>query len=189
MPIDRTILKKETEVYAEVLLEAAKGSDTVFKVSGELGDVVAAIRGSIDLRTTLSDALLDMQVRKNIIDEVFAGFDAALIAMLGVMVERNDLGLLPRVYEDYIYRAEDALGAAFIDVTTVVALDDALRSKIIEKYSAQLGRGVLLREHVDPSSLGGIVVSTHGRRIDASIVSQLEAAHTVLSTVPSGGER
>jgi len=35
--------------------------------------------------------------------------------------------------------------------------------------------------------MGGIVMSAHGKRIDASIQSQLEQARVVLSTV-SGGE-
>ena len=36
--------------------------------------------------------------------------------------------------------------------------------------------------------IGGIVISTHGHRIDASIASQLESARLVLSTAPTGGE-
>jgi F-type H+-transporting ATPase subunit delta len=63
----------------------------------------------------------------------------------------------------------------------VVELDDGLRDGIRKKYSAQFGKGVLLREHTDPSLVGGIVLSAHGRRIDASVASQLESARVVLS--------
>ena len=53
---------------------------------------------------------------------------------------------------------------------------------------ADLGHEVILREKVDPSIIGGIIISTHGHRIDASIASQLETARTVLSAAPTGGE-
>jgi F-type H+-transporting ATPase subunit delta len=189
MPTDRNVTKKESQIYAQALLEAAQGEGTVFEVAGQVLEVLQTIRGSIDLHQALYDATLDAQARKQVIAELFKDSDPALISTLGVMVDRDDLDLLPRVTERYIELAEDALNATIIDVTTVVALDDELRKQIISKYSAEFGRGVLLREHVDPSIIGGIVLSTHGRRIDASIVSQLESARNVLSTVTSGGER
>jgi F-type H+-transporting ATPase subunit delta len=120
--------------------------------------------------------------------EVFAGFDEALVGMLGVMVEREDISLLDRVNDIYTELAEKELDSLIIDVTTVVELDDDLRASIKKKYSAQCGRDVLLREHIDSALVGGLVLSAHGRCIDASMVSQLENARLVLSTVSSGGE-
>ena len=74
-----------------------------------------------------------------------------------------------------------------VDVTTAVELSDALRESISAKLAADLGKGVVLRETVDPSIIGGIVISTHGHRIDASLASQLENARLVLSA-HTGGE-
>ncbi|NLG10897.1 MAG: ATP synthase F1 subunit delta [Coriobacteriaceae bacterium] len=189
MPTDRALVQKESMVYAEVLLEAAKASDVVFELGGQLEQVLKTVRGSIDLRTTLSDHTIDPSIRYAIVQEVFADYDPALLSALRVMVERDDVALLSKVNEAYNNLAEEALGAVIIDVTTVVELDDALRDKIETKYAAAFNKDVLLREHVDPSIIGGIILSTHGRRIDASVISQLETARVVLSTVTSGGER
>ena len=73
-------------------------------------------------------------------------------------------------------------------VTTAVELTESLRESITKKLAADLGKGVVLREKVDPAIIGGIVFSTHGQRIDASIASQLENARGVLSTAHTGGE-
>ena len=189
MPTDRALVQKESVTYATVLLEAAKASDVVFELGGQLEQVLKTVRGSIDLRTTLSDHTIDPSIRCAIVEEVFVGYDPALLSAVRVMVERDDVALLSKVNEAYINLAEEALGAVIIDVITVVKLDDALRTKIRTKYAAAFNKEVLLREHVDPSIIGGIVLSTHGRRIDASVISQLETARVVLSTVTSGGER
>jgi len=189
MPTDRALTKKESTVYAEVLLGAAKASNMVFELGGQLEQMLKTVRGSIDLRTTLSDHTIDAGIRGAIAQEVFAGYDPALLSALQVMVERDDVALLPKVNEAYADLAEKALGAVIIDVVTAVELDDALRDKIKTKYAAAFNKDVLLREHVDPNIIGGIVLSTHGRRIDASVISQLENARVVLSTVTSGGER
>jgi len=189
MPTDRDRIKKESTVYAEVLLEAATAQNRVFQTSGQLEQVLHVVRGNIELRTTLADHTIDASTRSAIVREIFEGFDPALLSILTVLVERNSIALLSRINEAYLSQAEVALNAVFIDVTTVVSLDDALREQIKAKYSAQFGKDVWLREHIDPSIVGGVILSTHSRRIDASVVSQLESARAVLSTVSSGGDR
>jgi len=182
MPTDRVLTRKESTVYAQVLLEATQGSDTVFEVTSQIEQAHAVIRGNIELRTTLFDDAIPEATRIAIINEVFAGFDDSLLAVLGVMVKRDDLKLLGKVAEAYVYAVEELLNVVIIDVTTVVELDDALRGSIKTKYSAQFGRDVYLREYINPAIMGGIVLSTHGVTIDASVVSQLEGVRTVLSS-------
>jgi F-type H+-transporting ATPase subunit delta len=104
------------------------------------------------------------------------------------MVERNNFDLISRVVEDFGRVAEERRGIASVDVTTAVALTDSLRQAISTKLSADMGKAVVLREKVDPAIIGGIIISAHGRRVDASISSQLDAARVVLSTAPAGGE-
>ena len=181
MPIDRALIRKTANVYAETLVEALKPTGAVFGVSGELEQISAAIRAHTELRGTLTDRTIPGNTRTDILKEVFMGFNPILLEVLGVMVERDEVYLLSRINERYLELAEEALDSVIIDVTTVVELDDALRDSIKKKYSAQFNRGVLLREHIDPSLVGGIVLSAHGNLIDASVNSQLENARAVLA--------
>lgn len=181
MKTSATQIRAKAAVYAQTLLDAAKASDRVLTIAGEFDDLRTTVRGSIELRKTLTDRTLPEDTKRAIVAELFVGFSPELLAVFNVMVEREDLAVLPRVNEVYRGLAEEALGATIIDVTTVVELDDALRDQIVSKYSAELGTGILLREHTDPSLIGGIVLSTHGKRIDASVLSQLESARHVLS--------
>ncbi|MDR2035865.1 MAG: ATP synthase F1 subunit delta [Coriobacteriales bacterium] len=174
-------LRAKALVYAEVLLEACKVSDNVFAVAGEFDDLVKAVRGSLELRKALKDKTIPLEAKKALVTELFTGYAPELLATFNVMVEREDLGVLSRARETFNTLAEEALNAIFIEVTTAVSLDDELRQQIISKYSAQLGCGVLLREYVDPDLIGGIVLMAHGKRIDASVTSQLESARHVLS--------
>lgn len=176
-------MRAAAEVYAKVLLEAAESSNKVLAIAGEFDELYLTLRGSIELRSVFSDNTVPLETKKAIASEVFAGYSSELIALLGVMIERQELQALGRTHESYTALAEEALGAVIIDVTTVIELDDELRSKIKTKYSEQLGTGVLLREHIDPSLIGGIILSTHGKRIDASVQAQLENARHTLSKI------
>lgn len=189
MPSNRMLIKREVTTYAEVLLDASKAAGNVFEVAGQLEELQKVIRMHPGLKETLADASAGIEVRASIINEVFKGFDNALLEVFTVMVDRHEMALLHRVVEEFGILAEEALGVVIIDVTTVVELDDELREAIKQKFAAQFGKDVMLREHVDTSILGGIVIGAHGKRIDASVATQLEKTRVALSSQMSGGER
>ncbi len=190
MPRNRMLEKNEVETYAHVLLEAAKAKGRVYEVSAQLQEVQAAVLDHPNLHAALVDETLSDEARRTILAEVFKGFDEELLDVIGVMSDRRDMGLLHRVVGEFGAQAEEAMGVVIIDVTTVVELDDELRRAIKEKYAGHYeGKEIVLREHVDPSILGGIVLGAHGRRIDASIATQLEQTRAALSAATTGGER
>lgn len=189
MPTDRNVKKQEIAVYAQTLIDNAGSDDEVFDLSGEIAEVVKAALASSQLRTSLADTSIAADDRVKICDAIFAGTGTSLMAVLEVMTERGDIDLLPRVAEAYDDMAERRLAATFVTVTTAVSLDDKLREKVSNKLASDFGTDIRLREIVDPSIIGGIIMSAHGKRIDASITSQLENARAVLSTTSTGGER
>lgn len=189
MPKNRLLVKREVETYAQVLLDQAREQGNVLEVSEQLAQIRNVILTHPGLRDALRDGSMDPQVRENILSEIFAGFDPAVLKVIAVMADRRDIGLYHRFVDQFDELAEEALGTVFIDVTTVVELDDALRETIKKKFAAQFGKDVALREHIDPSILGGIVLSAHGNRIDASVATQLDTVREALSTTRSGGER
>jgi F-type H+-transporting ATPase subunit delta len=189
MPIDRNLARQEVSTYATCLLEAAKAEDAVFEVGTQLQDALLIIRANMRLRDVLKESSIPGLRRVEVLREVFAGRDEALVKVLCIMVERDDIQLLSRVCEEYGILSEQALNVVIVDVTSAVALDDHLRTVITTKLSRDFGSDILLREHVDSSILGGIILSAHGERLDASMTSQLEHARVALSTGRSGGDR
>lgn len=188
MRTSRTLAKQIVATYAETLFEAAQADDAVDAVGAEIDSVAATVRGHADLRDALRDDAVPAEVRGSIVREVFASAHPALIAMLGVLVERGDAELLASVAEDYAEVAEKRRDTVTAEVTTVFGLTDSLREAIRIKLSADFGKTVVIRETVDPAIIGGIVISAHGNRLDASIASQLEAARVTLSTAYTGGD-
>ena len=104
------------------------------------------------------------------------------------MAERGDVDLVNRIYASFVEQLERKLNVAIVDVTTVVPLDDHLREVIINKVEADLGSKIVLRERLDKSLLGGILITAGGKRIDASVASKLEVARTALKQTTDGGE-
>ena len=191
MPTNRLIVKEEVAVYAAGLCDGAfeaGGQEAVLEVRDQMVRVAGAMRTNMELSVALSDPGYTPEQRGELARNVFAGCNPVLLDVLAVLAERGDAALLPRVLENYAEQLQSKLNLCVVDVTTAVPLDDALRRIITEKAEADLDTNVVLRESVDKSILGGIIMSTNGKRIDASVASQLDHARNVLKTTTDGGE-
>ena len=191
MPTNRLIVKEEVAGYAAVLFDGAfeaGGQEAVLEVRDQMVRVAGAMRTNMELSVALSDPGYTPEQRGELARNVFAGCNPVLLDVLAVLAERGDAALLPRVLENYAEQLQSKLNLCVVDVTTAVPLDDALRRIITEKAEADLDTNVVLRESVDKSILGGIIMSTNGKRIDASVASQLDHARNVLKTTTDGGE-
>lgn len=188
MPTSRALAKQIVETYATALFEAASAAGAVDPVASQLADVIATVRGHAQLRDALLQGTVPAESRAAIVREVFSSLDPALVTTLALIAERGEFNLVSSVAEAYARVSEERRNTVAVEVTTVVELTDGLREAIKKKLSADLGREVALREKVDPAIVGGIVISAHGKRLDASVASQLEAARVTLSTAHTGGE-
>lgn len=192
MPTNRQVVREKVATYASVLLDGAYeagGQSAVLEVRDQLEDILRVTRSSMDLSTMLEDVTsYTAEQRSQVVRGVFAECNPVLVDVLAVMAERGDGALITRVWESYNDQLERKLNVSVVDVTTVVALDDKLRDLITNKTAADLGTNVVLREHIDQSLLGGILMSANGKRIDASVLTQLESARNVLKLSTDGGE-
>lgn len=191
MPTNRLLVKEEVATYAGMLLDAAfedGGQDRVLEIRDQLEQLLRIYRGNAGLREALSNPAFSPEQRARLAANVFEGLDPLATSVIAVMAERGNLGELSQVVSAYGTASEEKLGVCVVDVTTVVSLDDELRTIITEKLTKDLGKAVVLREHIDASILGGIIMSTHGKRIDASVASQLEHTRNVLTESNDGGE-
>ena len=191
MPNNRLLAKEEVATYSGMLLDAALeqgGAERVLEVREQLDFVLRTYRGNADLREALGNPAYSPEQRHTLAVNVFDGIDPLAVSVIAVMAERGDLDKLSSTVNAYRNAAEEKLGVAVVDVTTVVALDDHLREVIKKKAEADLGTNVVLRESIDKSLIGGILMSANGKRIDASMTSQLEAARNVLKHSTDGGE-
>ena len=191
MPTSRHVLREKVAAYASALLDGAYevgGQDAVLEVRDQAERVMRAARSNMDLSSALEDSSYTPEQRNGLARSVFADSNPVLVDILAVMAEREDFALLSRVWASYGEQLERKLNVTVVDVTTVVELDDHLREVIVRKAEADLGTKVVLREHIDKSLLGGILMSANGKRIDASVLSQLENARNVLKLSTDGGE-
>ncbi len=191
MSSNRHVIREKVATYASVLLEgacAAGGQHDALEIRDQIERFMRITRSNMDLTDALKDSSYTPEQRNELVRGVLAPCHPVLVDVLAVMAEREDIALLSRVWVSYGEQLERKLNVTVIDVTTVVELDDRLREIIINKMQADLGTNVVLREHIDKSLVGGVLLNLNGERIDGSVKTQLENARNTLGLVTDGGE-
>ncbi len=173
--------------YARTAFELASLADSVDATDAGLTSAAAAVSGSLDLRRALTDPSMPVEAKRDVLRDIFGEEIAPeALALVTLLVERGHTDLLGDVARAFGRIAEQERGIVVAQVTTAVPLDDALRASLTEKLTASLGRPVSLREDVDASILGGVVIKVAGRVLDGSVASQLEEMRRALATTQGG---
>lgn len=176
------------EAYAEALFGLASAADVVDATDEGVKGVVAAIRIHPGLRDVLADEAVPREKKREVLRDVFGpAAEPEVVSIVTLAVERGLAGELGRLAERFAEIAETRRNVAVAEVVTAVPLTEKLRASIAAKLTKSLGRPVTLRERVDESIVGGIVVKVAGRLLDGSVGSQLKRARQTLST-QAGGE-
>lgn len=177
------------DTYARVLFDLAALADSVDAADEGLRSVVKAVRSNIDLRDALTDTTLPAETKRGILRDIFGGeVSPEALAVVTLMVDRGMADQLDALASAFDTISEKERGIVVAEVTSAVPLTDDLRAKLTDKLSTALGRAVSLRESVDATILGGIVIRVAGRVLDGSVTSQLRDLRQALLTARQGGE-
>ncbi|QQS22436.1 F0F1 ATP synthase subunit delta [Candidatus Saccharibacteria bacterium] len=121
----------------------------------------------------MADKLSRSKLAAYVADEMLAGrsLDQALLHVAGYLVESGrirECTLVVRAIEDTLARR----GTVIASVTTARPLDSELRQRVEALIAANT---LYIREKVDPSVIGGVLVETPGLKLDATIKHKLLA--------------
>lgn len=101
----------------------------------------------------------------------------ALARFLSLVAEGGRFDALPFMLQDYIDLYYKAQGIHFAKLATAVPASAEMQERIRSEAERRLGGKVVLESEVDPSLLGGAVVTVDGYRVDASVKAQLRKLH------------
>jgi ATP synthase F1 delta subunit len=162
------------EVYARALFEVAIGRDQLDQIHEEVGQFADAVDQNRNLAQFLFSPYFSSEEKKDALKRVIEGADPAFMNFLEALVERHRMPVIFRIRTRFDQLWEDERKLLPVDVTSAIALDDAIVQSIGDRVGEQTGRTVELTSRVDPEILGGLVLRVGNFILDASIVHRLE---------------
>ena len=162
------------KIYAEALLAAAKEAGRLDRVRRELGELVAGLEGSAELRDFLRNPQIEPRTKREVLEELLADADALFVNFVRLLAEKGRVNEIQAVHEELerLIAAEERL--LELELVTAIELSDEEAEQIVGQIEKASGRGVEVRRRVDPDLIGGLVVQAGSLRLDASVRGRLD---------------
>ena len=122
--------------------------------------------------------------KASIIKETFEGrVSAYTYRFLMIITENGRLSFFGKIYSYFNSLCNEKLGIAEITVVTTEPLTAEMKAKIKLKMTQVTGKTISLKEEVDPSIIGGIVLKYGSRSFDGSVKARLDALKADIGSV------
>ncbi len=169
--------------YAQALLELGEPKGQAETIGQELTGLAQIVRGNRAFQLFLADPAIGEGERAEFLRKVFGGQVSPLVLnTLLVMNQKGRLTLLEEMVEAYTALLNEKLGRVEVNVTVAHRLDDGQLEEVRRRVSEALGKQAIVKQSVDESIIGGLVLRVRDRLIDASVRSQLRTIHRRLAT-------
>jgi F-type H+-transporting ATPase subunit delta len=164
------------KTYARALIGAAASAGVADQVLDQLQVLVDDYLGGSDkLAAAFASPRIDEAEKGRVIDKLFGGqFHPVLINFLKIMGKRGRLGYVGAVRTAAESLRDEMQGRLVAEVRTAVPLDDSSRALVISRLESVTNKKVRLRETVDPTLIGGMIVRIGDTVFDSSVANQID---------------
>lgn len=171
-----------TRPYVDAFFAVAGSAEAVDAQLPALDAVAHAIESNTELSKVLANPGVERTRRKALLDAVAAkvGVDTLGGRLLDVLLQNRRVHRLPAFLAAVRERLDRERRTLEAHVTSARPLDDAVFEALRRMVEGRTGSTVRVVPSVDPSLLGGFVVSVGSARLDASLARRLEKARAAL---------
>ena len=180
----RDIANAVEDFGVDAMMYYADATDTTLQVSIELSELHSALLNLPVVRAKLYDYQATSEARVKLFREVFSGKTLNKVTMR--LAEHATCNLRRRRYLETIQwlinKFSRHMGESMVTVTTATPLKKEQLKRLVEVYSAKVGRQVHINSVVDPTVLGGMRIQVVDEVTDNTVVAQLPNLHRKVQT-------
>lgn len=173
------------ERYAHSLFELAREENSIETIESELRDFQALIDENADFRRLVESPAFSSEDQLRAISAVVEAVRPSPLTgnFLKVVAENRRLFALPGMIRAFRQMAAAHRGEVEAEIVSAHPLSGEQRRELSESLGRYAGKTVTMRESVDPSILGGLVVRIGSRQIDTSLRTKLNSLKLALKEV------
>ncbi len=178
---------KAEKVYGEAFFELCleECPDKLEGIFGELTALSGIFAENPEFEKLMGTPTVSAEEKLALIREIIESGNISEYTgnMLCVLAERSRFGCFDGIVNNFRAKYNQHFKIAEIVVTTSTPLSEDMRRKIIARMSEVTGMTVSLKEKLDPSLIGGIVIDYGSTRYDGSVRTRLNAIKNELGSV------
>lgn len=162
--------------YANAIIELAEEKKVLQNVEKDLSELSAMIADSDELAALIDSPLNDAKTQTDAIVAIAekAKFNDITKSFLGVVAQNGRLELIRGIVKAVNTALDKRRGAITVDVQVAQDMSAKQQKDLENALSKAIGKDVAIQARVEPSILGGIIVTVGSHMIDDSVRRKLE---------------
>ncbi|WP_295653468.1 ATP synthase F1 subunit delta [uncultured Mucilaginibacter sp.] len=161
--------------YAKSLIDLAEEQKSLEAVKGDMELFVQTLKASSELQAVLRNPIIPHDKKKKILDALFTGkVNKATQLFFNLMIDKSRGEVLYYTAQEFINQYNVKKNIVKASVTSATALSEENKAKIAALIQKEIGGNIILQTKVDPSLIGGFVLTVGDRQVDTSIANALK---------------
>lgn len=162
--------------YAKALIDLAEESKALKPIESDLAELDSMLAESADLRAMIASPVISRADQQAVIEALAkkAGFHKLTVNFLKTLAENRRLYALKKMIEAIRLDLGKRRGEMRAEVKVAQDLTAAQRKELEAALSKSVGADVIVEVKVEPSILGGMIVTMGSHMIDDSVARKLE---------------
>ncbi len=161
--------------YAKSLIDLAEEQNTLEQTKQDMDFFVQVVKSSSQLQAVLRNPIVSHEKKINILKGLFSGkVSRSSEAFFAIMVNKSRGEILYYTAQEFVnlYNIKKFIVKA--SVVSAAPLNEANRQAIEAEVKEMTGGNIMLQARVDPSLIGGFILTVGDRQIDTSVSSSLK---------------
>lgn len=160
--------------YAKSLLDLALENNSLEEIKGDMSLFVNTLKANSELQAVVKNPIIPLGKKNAILKAVFGDkINKVTAAFLKIVVDKGRAEIIYGVAKEFIAEYNVYKNIVTAKIQSAAELTDAAKAEIINKVKAVTGGEVKLNSTVDPSLIGGFILTVGDKQFDASIASSL----------------
>lgn len=161
--------------YAKSLIDLSLENGEMEQVYNDMLFLQSVCRSSKDFVSLLKSPVFKGDQKQKVLDAVTNGKIGAMTSSFNkLLVSKGREDILPEIITAFIQQYKDHKGIFTVKLTTAAPVSVELKNRILDKIRNSTSmKNIELKTEVKESLIGGFVLETAGRLLDASIAFDL----------------
>jgi len=160
--------------YSKSLYDLAKQGEELSSVKNDMDTVADVCSGSKDLINLLRNPIVTTKDKQAVLAKVFSSCSPTTLNFISYLVGKKREAELPMIADQFISSYDEMKGISRATVVSAIPLGDSTMNKLKSYIKGLIGSEELeLKNIVDPTIIGGMVIKHEDRLLDLSVAKEL----------------
>ena len=169
--------------YSDALLEVCAEENCLEEAYAQYRLLVEQLKADREFERLLLENILSSEEKKELIEKVLPDGNPYLISFLKTLADRGRMEEMEEMFLSFEEGYKEKNNILEAEAVTAVEMTEEQIEDVKKTLGEKYGKTIVLKTSVDPSIIGGMVLTIGNKMFDASVKAKFDSLKKQLKTI------